>query len=73
MVSNSTLGAICVLSGISKHLLFTSHGLSASIAEYEAKIKVKASDEYALAKQERRPPGQFWADTEPPKVELVSW
>jgi endoribonuclease Dicer len=68
MVSNSTLGAICVISGISQYLLFTSFGLSASIKEYETKIKAKALEEQALALKEKRPPGQFWAETEPPKV-----
>ncbi|KAH6914993.1 hypothetical protein BKA70DRAFT_1257649 [Coprinopsis sp. MPI-PUGE-AT-0042] len=68
MVSNSTLGAICVLSGISQYLLFSSHGLSESIKEYETKIKARALEEQALALKEKRPPGQFWTDTEPPKA-----
>jgi endoribonuclease Dicer len=68
MVSNVTLAAICVSSGLHEHLLFESPSLSESIKTYATALKVKQIEEYALAKSEDRQPGQFWAELEPPKA-----
>jgi endoribonuclease Dicer len=68
MVSNSALAAVCVSSGLQDYILFESHILANSIQKYADQMKAKQSAEYALARMEGRPPGQYWLETEPPKV-----
>ncbi|KAF5317594.1 hypothetical protein D9611_014873 [Ephemerocybe angulata] len=68
MVSNSTLAAICVSSGLRDHLLFDSQQLAQSIEEYVTVITEKADEENRAAEAERRPAGQFWLGVEPPKA-----
>lgn len=68
MVSNSLLAAICVWSGLYKHLLYESYVLANSIREYVTKLAAKQASEYEAAEQESRAPGQYWLDIEPPKV-----
>ncbi|TFK28818.1 hypothetical protein FA15DRAFT_664885 [Coprinopsis marcescibilis] len=68
MVANSTLAALCILSGIHQHVIFGSYHLSKSMGEYAESISRKAEEEYTLAEKEDRPPGQFWTDVEPPKA-----
>lgn len=72
MVSNSALAAVCVWSGLQEHLLFESFVLAGSIQAYADDLKVKQSKEYDLAAKEGRPPGQYWLETEPPKVSKYS-
>jgi endoribonuclease Dicer len=68
MVSNSALAAVCVWSGLQEHLLFESYTLGGSIQAYADELKVKQAKEYELAKKDNRPPGQYWLEIEPPKV-----
>jgi hypothetical protein len=72
MVSNSALAAVCVWSGLQEYLLFESSQLSSSIQSYADELKERQEKEYELAKEEARSPGQYWLDTEPPKVHLIS-
>lgn len=71
MVSNSALAAVCVWSGLQEYLLFESNQLSNSIQTYANELKERQEKEYALAAEEGRSPGQYWLDTEPPKVSLI--
>jgi endoribonuclease Dicer len=68
MVSNSTLAAVCVWSGLQEHLLFESYILAGSIQAYADELKLKQAKEYELAEKEHRTPGQYWLEIEPPKV-----
>ncbi|KDQ64866.1 hypothetical protein JAAARDRAFT_684703 [Jaapia argillacea MUCL 33604] len=68
MVSNSTLAAVCVWSGLYQHLHFESPELARSIRAYATLIKEKESEEYRLAEEEGRSPGQYWTHVEPPKA-----
>lgn len=68
MVSNSALAAVCVWSGLHQYLLFESPYLENSIRSYASELEVRQQNEYAEAKIEGRPPGQYWLDIEPPKV-----
>ena len=68
MVSNTTLAALCVWSGLHEHLMFDSYILANSIQLYADRVKVRQVEEYAFAENENRLPGQYWLDIEPPKV-----
>jgi len=68
MVSNSTLAAVCVSSGLQEHLLCESQQLKRSIAEYAKNIRKAAEEEHRVARQENRRAGQYWVGIEPPKV-----
>ena len=68
MVSNSTLGAVCVWSGMHEHLLFDSTQLANSIEAYVRELKTLQDKEYELARVEGRATGQYWISVEPPKV-----
>jgi endoribonuclease Dicer len=72
MVSNSVLAAICVWSGLYKHLIYESYVLAKSIREYVIKLEAKQAAEYEAAEREGRAPGQYWLDIEPPKVRRSS-
>ncbi|KAJ6539259.1 hypothetical protein B0H19DRAFT_1314532 [Mycena capillaripes] len=67
MVSNSALAAVCVSSGLYNHLLLASR-LTSSVTDYMEKLQVKQTEEYELARLEKRSPGQYWQEIEPPKV-----
>lgn len=67
MVSNSTLGAVCVASGLHKHILLAAR-LTSSVTDYVTKLKAKRKEEYELAQLEKRSPGQYWQEIDPPKV-----
>ncbi|KAJ4466505.1 hypothetical protein J3R30DRAFT_3689707 [Lentinula aciculospora] len=68
MVSNTTLAAVCVSSGLHHHLLFESDKLAHDIREYEYLLKRAQTEEYTLAEQEGRSTGQFWHNIDSPKV-----
>ncbi|KAL0949733.1 hypothetical protein HGRIS_009773 [Hohenbuehelia grisea] len=68
MVSNSTLAAVCVSSGLKEYLLFESHHLAQTINVYADQLRKKEADEYAAAQKEGRSPGQYWLELEPPKA-----
>ncbi|KAF8897452.1 hypothetical protein BD779DRAFT_1608060 [Infundibulicybe gibba] len=68
MVSNSALGAVCVSSGLQKHLMLESYQLVASIQSYAKQLNLAQTEEYRVAALEGRPPGQYWLDIESPKV-----
>ncbi|KAJ6599151.1 hypothetical protein DFH09DRAFT_1243597 [Mycena vulgaris] len=70
MVSNSALAAVCISSGLHKHLLLSTR-LSNSVADYIEQLKAKQTEEYELARVEKRSPGQYWHELEPPKAESV--
>jgi endoribonuclease Dicer len=67
MVSNSALAAVCISSGLYNHLLLATR-LTSSVTDYMEKLKVKQTEEYELARLEKRSPGQYWQEIEPPKV-----
>ncbi|KAJ6516002.1 hypothetical protein C8R45DRAFT_958371 [Mycena sanguinolenta] len=67
MVSNSALGAVCVSSGLHNHVLLATR-LQGSVADYIVKLKIKRTEEYELARAEKRCPGQYWQEVDPPKV-----
>lgn len=68
MVSNAALAAVSVWSGLHEFLLFESSQLEESIKGYVNELKEKKQEEYAVAAQEERTPGQYWLEIEPPKV-----
>jgi len=68
MVSNSTLAALCVWSRLQEHLMFESDQLANSIQTYADQLKAKQIEEYQQAEREGRAPGQYWLESEPPKV-----
>ncbi|KAJ7937137.1 ribonuclease III [Mycena leptocephala] len=67
MVSNSALAAVCISSGLYNHLLLATR-LTSSVTDYMEKLKIKQTEEYELARLEKRSPGQYWQEIEPPKV-----
>ncbi|KAJ7781333.1 hypothetical protein B0H16DRAFT_1658943 [Mycena metata] len=67
MVSNSALAAVCVSSGLYTHLLQASR-LTGGVIGYMEKLERKQAEEYELAELEKRSPGQYWQEVEPPKV-----
>ncbi|KAJ3736470.1 hypothetical protein DFJ43DRAFT_1052289 [Lentinula guzmanii] len=67
MVSNTTLAAVCVSSGLHHHLLFESDKLAHDIREYEYLLNRARTEEYTLA-EKGHPIGQFWHNIESPKV-----
>lgn len=68
MVTNFALAAICVETGLYKHMIFESSTLGEEIEEYAVQIQRAQALEYKIADNEDRPPGQYWVDIEPPKV-----
>lgn len=72
MVSNSALAAVCVRSGLYRHLVFDSNGLTAAIKHYVDQLKVKELEEYQKASEEGRSPGQYWVHIEPQKVKICA-
>lgn len=70
MVSNASLAAMCVQSGLYKHLQVDT-SLSSNIKEYVQQLKAKELDEQQVAVNEDRAIGQYWVDIlSPPKVRL---
>ena len=68
MVSNSTLAAVAVLTGLHEHLRCTSREIQTSIKTYAQKVLALRDKEYRLAEAEHRLPTQFWLEVEAPKV-----
>jgi endoribonuclease Dicer len=68
MVSNSTLAALCIWSGLQEHLMFESYHLGNSIQAYADQLKAKQAEEHELATRDNRAPGQYWLEIDPPKV-----
>ncbi|KDQ29243.1 hypothetical protein PLEOSDRAFT_1064031 [Pleurotus ostreatus PC15] len=68
MVSNSALAAVCVWSGLHKHILLESHNLSATIDTYVNGLSALEATEREAAKSDGRPLGQYWLELEPPKA-----
>lgn len=73
MVSNSTLAAIAVLSGLHEHVRCSSKGVVAAIKLYAQKIQVLREQEHRDAEAEGRLPNQFWLDLDAPKVHLYTF
>ncbi|KAJ7228751.1 hypothetical protein GGX14DRAFT_346266 [Mycena pura] len=67
MASNSALAAVCISSGLYKHLLLAT-SLYPVVANYMEKLRAKQTEEYELARAEKRNPGQYWQEIESPKV-----
>ncbi|KAJ7179238.1 hypothetical protein C8R46DRAFT_1073070 [Mycena filopes] len=67
MVSNSALAAVCISSGLHNHFLQATR-LTGAVTDYMERLQVKQAEEYELARVEKRPPGQYWQEIEPPKV-----
>lgn len=72
MVTNSALAAVCVEMGLYKHVIYESPQLGDEIDEYARQVKRARDLEYKVADNEGRPPGQYWVDIEPPKVNRCS-
>lgn len=70
MVSNSALAAVCVLSGLYRHLHYDSYPLGSSFETYIKRLEALRVQETESATREGRSPGQYWMDIEPPKVSL---
>lgn len=68
MVSNSALAAICVLSGLYRHLHYDSYPLGSSFETYLKWLELRRVQETESATREGKSPGQYWLDIEPPKV-----
>jgi endoribonuclease Dicer len=68
MVSNSTLAALCISSGLQEHLMFESYHLANSIQVYVDQLKAKQDEEHEQATRDSRAPGQYWLEIDPPKV-----
>ncbi|KAF4602175.1 hypothetical protein EYR40_005379 [Pleurotus pulmonarius] len=68
MVSNSALAAVCVWSGLHKHILLESHNLSTTIETYVNELGALEATEREAAHSEGRPLGQYWLELEPPKA-----
>lgn len=68
MISNETLAAFCVDVGLYNYFRHASPEVGAAISAYMHKIEKAKRDEYASAEQDGRLPGQYWLNTNPPKV-----
>ncbi|KAL4075936.1 hypothetical protein J3A83DRAFT_4088626 [Scleroderma citrinum] len=68
MVSNSVLAAVCVSSGLYKHLHYDSYPLGSSFAAYVERLELRRLQEIESATRQERSPGQYWLDIEPPKA-----
>ncbi|KAI0091960.1 hypothetical protein BDY19DRAFT_1027492 [Irpex rosettiformis] len=67
MVSNQTLAALCVLTSL--HEAVQCGGdIGRAITAYGKRINGLKAQEYKSATTERRLPGQFWLEVEPPKI-----
>ncbi|KIM21363.1 hypothetical protein M408DRAFT_104950 [Serendipita vermifera MAFF 305830] len=67
MVSNSVLAAISVHYGLHQFLKIESASVKKAIDQYIPEVEEKQRAEYAAAKEEGRPCGQYWLDVDPPK------
>ncbi|KAF5369839.1 hypothetical protein D9758_001134 [Tetrapyrgos nigripes] len=67
MVSNAALAAVCVCSGL-YHFLVVGPTLTEEIRGYAKLLQQKKQEEYDIAANEDRSPGQYWLDLEPPKA-----
>ena len=72
MVTNTALATVCIESGLAKYLLQDSETLTIQIDAFEKELTKARNDEYELARDEGRMPGQYWVDVEPPKVRFRS-
>lgn len=68
MVSNSTLSAICVVTGLFEYIQLSAGNVRSAISNYAKKLRYLRDQEYKRALSESRLPGQFWLEAEPPKV-----
>lgn len=68
MVTNSALAAVCIETGLYKHVIYESPQLGDEIDEYARQVARARDLEYKVADNEGRPPGQYWVDIESPKV-----
>lgn len=67
-MSNSTLAAVCVYSGIHRFLLFESDLIAKSIQAYSELLENARRADEIQAENEGRMPGQYWVDIEQPKA-----
>ncbi len=67
MVSNSTLAAICVWSGLHK-FIHTTQQLGRVIHDYEKALAVQQDIQYIQARREGGPVERYWKDLDAPKV-----
>ncbi|EMD41084.1 hypothetical protein CERSUDRAFT_131598, partial [Gelatoporia subvermispora B] len=68
MVSNHVLAAFCVYCGLWQYALHASPDYAIAIQAYYERINNSRAQEERLAASEGRLPGQYWHDTEPPKI-----
>lgn len=72
MVSNQTLGALCILTGLHEGVQHAqSVEFQKAIAGYTKRLGWLKEQEYKCAVAENRLPGQFWLEAEPPKVKFT--
>lgn len=72
MVSNSALAALCVTCGLYEHLHHDMGSIRDNVNSYVMKLAECRRKEYAEAKSEGRPPGQYWINVnlDVPKVRM---
>jgi endoribonuclease Dicer len=68
MVSNSTLAAFCVDSGLHEFLLHDSAETTKTLRSYVMRFEAGRAAEVEAAKKEERELGQYWVEIEAPKV-----
>lgn len=66
MVSNAALAALCVSSGLHKHLHFDSYDLVTTFETYARQVEAKRLEAELAAEDSL--PRQHWLQIEPPKV-----
>jgi hypothetical protein len=71
MCNNRALAAVCVSSGLYKHLMHESDSLAVSIQAYASTIEVKRKGEERLSATQGRSRGQYWLQVEAPKVVVL--
>ncbi|KAH9843805.1 uncharacterized protein C8Q71DRAFT_698068 [Rhodofomes roseus] len=68
MISNETLAAFCVDAGLYQYFRHASPQVGTAITAYVDKIEKAKRDECASAERDGRLLGQYWLNTNPPKV-----
>lgn len=71
LVSLGPLSAICVESGLAKHLIYGSTDLGRRIEAFESALSVARDAAEERAKQSGEPPKEYWIGLSTPKVRLA--
>jgi endoribonuclease Dicer len=71
MTANTTLAAICIESGLYRHMHAGPPTTTSAVAGYAARLDVARRQEQARLAQEGQRPGQFWVNLDEPKVLIL--